>query len=146
MPNGLPDSLGLAAGMESDRVQVSGLLAATYCHDPSHWQSTQTLSEWLIKNEIPAMYGVDTRALTKKLREAGSMKGKIVLDADVPLQDPNRRHLVREVSRQQPETFGDGEVKILALDCGMKHNIVRNFVRCGVTLKVVPFDWDITKE
>jgi carbamoylphosphate synthase small subunit len=55
--------------------------------------------QWLKENNVPGMYGVDTRALTKKLRVHGSMKGKIVMDEDVPLRDPNQLNLVAEVRK-----------------------------------------------
>jgi carbamoyl-phosphate synthase small subunit len=87
--NSPPDELGLPSGMESDRIHVSAVLCQDYCHLPSHWNADKTLSDWLKENNVPGMYGVDTRALTKKLRVHGSMKGKIVMDEDVPLIDPN---------------------------------------------------------
>ena len=65
------------------------VLCQDYCHLPSHWNADKTLSDWLKENNVPGMYGIDTRALTKKLRVHGSMKGKIVMDEDVPLIDPN---------------------------------------------------------
>jgi carbamoyl-phosphate synthase small subunit len=90
-----PDELGLPSGMESDRIHASAVLCQDYCHLPSHWNADKTLSDWLKENNVPGMYGVDTRALTKKLRVHGSMKGKIVMDEDVPLLDPN---LVNQVN------------------------------------------------
>ncbi|KAJ1476293.1 hypothetical protein T484DRAFT_1825405 [Baffinella frigidus] len=156
--NSPPDELGLPTGMESSRIQ-------DYCHLPSHWNADKTLSQWLKENNVPGIYGVDTRALTKKLRVHGSMKGKIVFDEDVPLRDPNMLNLVASVSTKDvplrdpnmhnlvasvstkvPITYGSGDVHILAIDCGIKYNIIRSLVSAGVRLTVVPWDWDIKKE
>jgi carbamoyl-phosphate synthase small subunit len=62
----LRDEFGLAKYFESDKVQITGLIVADYSHFPSHWASVKSLSAWLKENNIPALYGVDTRALTKK--------------------------------------------------------------------------------
>lgn len=141
-----PDELGLPAGMESDRIHVSAVLCQDYCHLPSHWNADKTLSQWLKENNVPGMYGVDTRALTKKLRVHGSMKGKIVMDEDVPLLDPNLVNQVAKVSTQSIKTFGSGDVHILAIDCGIKYNIIRSLVSAGIKLTVVPWNHDIKKE
>eukprot|EP00292_Cryptomonas_paramecium_P002121 CAMPEP_0113723046 /NCGR_PEP_ID=MMETSP0038_2-20120614/38155_1 /TAXON_ID=2898 /ORGANISM="Cryptomonas paramecium" /LENGTH=1511 /DNA_ID=CAMNT_0000652491 /DNA_START=53 /DNA_END=4585 /DNA_ORIENTATION=- /assembly_acc=CAM_ASM_000170 len=146
VPHSPPDEIGLPTGMESDRIQVSALICQDYCHVPSHWNSGKTLSLWLKENSVPAMYGVDTRALTKKLRIYGSMKGKIVMDEDVPLRDPNMLNLVSEVSTRAPKSYGSGDVHIVAIDCGIKYNIIRSLVSKGVKVTVVPWNWDIKKE
>mmetsp|Transcript_34549 Transcript_34549/g.108292 ORF Transcript_34549/g.108292 Transcript_34549/m.108292 type:complete len:1540 (-) Transcript_34549:78-4697(-) len=141
-----PDELGLPSGMESDRVQVTAVICQDYCHLPSHWNADKTLSQWLKEHNVPGMYGVDTRALTKKLRMHGSMKGKIVMEEDVPLSDPNMLNLVAHVSTKVPMTFGSGDVHILAIDCGIKYNIIRSLCAAGVRMTVVPWNWDIKKE
>lgn len=146
VPHSPPDEIGLPTGMESDRIQVSAIICQDYCHIPSHWNAGKTLSQWLKENSVPAMYGVDTRALTKKLRIHGSMKGKIVMDEDVPLRDPNMLNLVSEVSTRAPKTYGSGDVHIMAIDCGIKYNIIRSLVSKGIKLTVVPWNWDIKKE
>jgi len=141
-----PDELGLPAGMESDRIQTTAVICQDYCHLPSHWNADKTLSQWLKENNVPGMYGVDTRALTKKLRVHGSMKGKIVMDEDVPLRDPNVLNLVASCSTTVPKTYGSGDVHIVAIDCGIKFNIIRSLVSAGVRVTVVPWNWDIKKE
>lgn len=74
-----------------------------HCDEPSHWRHHQTLSEWMRKENVPGIQGVDTRALTKKIREKGSILGKIVFELpinteNVKIADPNLRNLVAEVS------------------------------------------------
>lgn len=146
------DELGLPAHFESNSVQVTALVCSSYSHFPSHYTSNSSLSAWLQQHKIPAICGVDTRALTKKIREHGSLLGKIVFseqqlnDVVFPMQNPNARNLVAEVSRREPCTYGRGRIKILAIDCGIKFNIIRQLVRKGVELKVVPHDYDIEEE
>jgi len=146
VPHTPEDELGLPTGMESERIQTTAVICQDYSHVPSHWNSGKTLSTWLKENNVPGMYGVDTRALTKKLRVHGSMKGKIVMDEDVPLRDPNQLNLVAEVSTSVPRTYGTGDIHILAVDCGIKYNIIRSLVAKGIKLTVVPWNWDIKKE
>ena len=102
-----------------------------------------------------SLTGVDTRALTKGLRERGSILGRLEVEgappsppAEVGFVDPNLRNLVAEVSTKSIRTYNEGSDKptIVAIDCGMKHNIVRYFVEThDVTLIVVPFDYDLEK-
>lgn len=109
-------------------------------HEPaedfSHWNATSSLGRWLQESGIPALHGVDTRELTKGLREEGSTLGKIVFPKmDVPYSDPNRRNLVAEVSCKEPMVFNKGaSPKIVAFDCGIKYNIIRYIARKGVEL------------
>ena len=150
VPDDSVDEYGLPLHFESHSIHVSGLIVLGYSHHPSHYTSARSLSQWLQLHDVPALYGIDTRALTKKIRVHGAMLGKIVFtQPDIlsfPISDPNARNLVAEVSRVKPATYGHGRVKILALDCGIKCNIIRYFIRKGVEIKVVPWDWDISNE
>lgn len=134
------DEVGLLRYMESEEVQIAGLIVSDYTEQYSHYEARQSLGSWLKKHQVPAVFGVDTRALTKKMRSEGSMLAKLICDGpldSIPFTDPNKRNLVAEVSRKQPQTYGHGPIKIVAVDCGMKNNIVRYFVnQCHVTLKV----------
>lgn len=102
---------------------------------------------------VPGISGIDTRLLTKKIREKGAMKGRIEIDLDAPVPDfsamenPNERHLVDEVSTKEVVVYGKGNAtKILAVDCGMKNNIKRQLVKRGVELTVVPWDYPFAAE
>eukprot|EP00050_Salpingoeca_kvevrii_P012055 m.20113 g.20113 ORF g.20113 m.20113 type:complete len:1543 (+) comp3806_c0_seq1:175-4803(+) len=147
------DVIGLHKFMESGRIQVSGLVVSDYSQHYSHFEATRSLSEWLESENVPGIFGVDTRALTKRLRAHGSMLGKIVpkdTGALTPFLDVNQRNLVAEVSRKSPVTYsppnGSDIVDILAIDCGIKDNIIRCLVNRGARVKVVPWDHDISKE
>jgi len=75
----IKDNLGLPMYFESSSIHISGLIVSEYSWEHSHWAAHKSLSDWLKQYNIPAMYGVDTRALTKKLREHGSMLGRIMV-------------------------------------------------------------------
>lgn len=138
---------GMLKFFESDRIQVTGLIVSDYSFEFSHWNAGESLSNWLIRNQIPALYGIDTRALTKIIREKGAMLGKIVFDeADVDFIDPNLINLVDQVSCKEVISYGNGETRILLIDCGVKNNIIRHFLKRGVTLIRVPWDYDFSTE
>lgn len=131
---------------ESEKIHVAGLIVTEYSKDYSHADATQSLSDWLKANKIPALTGIDTRALTKKLRERGVMLGAMGENAPSDFIDPNRTNLVAKVSSKSVQTYGSGPLRIMAIDCGMKKNIVRSLSRQNVTLTVVPWDYDFTSE
>src|SRR5438128_9631237 len=84
---------------ESDRIHVAGVIVSETAEEHSHWDAAMTFDAWLRDNGVPGLMGVDTRAITKRLRQKGSMLGKLVVaGADVPFHDPNRTNLVAQVS------------------------------------------------
>jgi carbamoyl-phosphate synthase small subunit len=104
------------------------------------------LSDWLKAERVPGVYGIDTRALTKHLRDCGSMLGKIVIDGcdDLDFYDPNKENLVAKVSCRSVEEYGCGDKVVVLVDCGVKHNIIRCLTRRGVKVVRVPWDYDFT--
>eukprot|EP01064_Diplonema_japonicum_P038455 TRINITY_DN933_c3_g1_i1.p1 TRINITY_DN933_c3_g1~~TRINITY_DN933_c3_g1_i1.p1 ORF type:complete len:1496 (+),score=517.54 TRINITY_DN933_c3_g1_i1:45-4532(+) len=144
------DQYGLPKFFESDKVQVTGVIVSDYSYSPSHYASTCSLGSWLQEHNVPALFNVDTRALVKKIRDNGSLLGKIIFDDakdSLSFEDPNKRNLIAEVSHKEPRVFGNGKYKIVAVDCGMKNNIIRYFVNhTDCTLKVVPWDYDFSTE
>uniref|UniRef100_A0A480RTH8 carbamoyl-phosphate synthase (ammonia) n=1 Tax=Sus scrofa TaxID=9823 RepID=A0A480RTH8_PIG len=139
------DEFGLSKWFESSGIHVAGLVVGECCPTPSHWSAACTLHEWLQQHGIPGLQGVDTRELTKKLREQGSLLGKLVQDgtepSTLPFLDPNARPLVPEVSVKVPRVFNAGGApRILALDCGLKYNQIRCLCRRGAEVTVVPWD------
>ncbi|KAK7154444.1 hypothetical protein R3I94_007692 [Phoxinus phoxinus] len=139
------DELGLKKNVESDRIQVSGLLVQDYSHEYSHWNSVKSLAQWLQEEKVPALFGIDTRMLTKIIRDKGTVLGKIEFDGQqVEITDPNQRNLVAEVSTKDIQVFGKGNpIKVIAVDCGIKHNIIRLLVKHGAEVHLVPWDQDL---
>jgi carbamoyl-phosphate synthase small subunit len=131
---------------ESYKIQVSGLVVSEYSDQYSHFDAKKSLSDWLKKSGIPAIQGVDTRAITKKLREHGVMLGAIGNTPPKKFVDPNEENLVAKVSPTKKKVYGTGKIKIVAVDCGMKENIVRSLARKETTIIRVPWDHDFSNE
>ncbi len=138
---------GLYKYFESDRIHISGLVISDYSFNYSHWNAKMSLADWLKSENIPGIYGIDTRALTKRLREKGTMLGKILFEGDdIPFYDPNKDNLVAQVSTKEKIVYGNGKFKVLLIDTGVKYNIIRNLLKRNVTVIRVPWDYDIFKE
>ena len=149
VPGDETDEHGLPKFLESNKVHIRGLIVSDYSHEHSHWNAKRSLGKWLADNGVPAIYGIDTRLLTMKLREEGAMLGKIEMPSrETEFSDPNLTNLVAEVSTKVRTVYGAGNSpRILAYDCGMKYNIIRYFINVlKVELIVVPFDHDIDAE
>ena len=134
---------GLSSFFESDRIQCTGLVISDYSQKYSHWDSERSLGTWLKTWKVPGLYGIDTRALTKKLREKGAMLGKTVFNGvDPGFYDPDQDNLVEQVSCKEVQVFGSGRFKVLMVDCGMKNNIIRCLLKHDVSVTLVPWDYD----
>lgn len=139
------DEMGLPKNVESEKIHCAAIVCQEYSWDPSHWESERTLHDWLMDEKIPGIYGIDTRALTKKLRESGSMLGKIVIEGcdDVEFYDPNKDNLIDRTSCKEVKEYGEGKTVVL-VDCGVKVNIIRCLLKRGVKVVRVPWDYDFT--
>src|SRR3990167_1697301 len=132
---------------ESRKMQIAGLVVANYSADYSHHDAVQSLADWCKASGVPAIQGVDTRAITKILREKGSTLGQIIYSGEAgDFFDPNTENLVAKVSPKEVKTYGSGPIRIIFVDCGAKENIVRSLVRPETTIVRVPWDYDFTKE
>ena len=141
MENGIPKFF------ESDSIHISALAVTDHTADYSHWAACKSLGEWMKENRIPGVYGVDTRALAKRIREKGTMSGKVVYhDQDVPFNNPYNDHLVDMVSCKEKIVHGNGAHCILLVDCGVRYNIIRDLIANDVTVIRVPWDYDFAGE
>jgi len=140
---------------EGAQIYPVAVVVSEYSFAASHYSAVKSLSTWLEEHEVPGIFGVDTRSITKRLREEGSTLGAVVVGANAAApawEDPNARNLVAEVSVQTPKLYEPPDSDacsplILAVDCGMKFNIVRFFLHyLRVRLKVVPWDYDFASE
>ena len=147
---GVPDNViedQLSKFYESEKIQVAGLIISDYSAEHHHWNARKSLSDWLSEHKIPGIYGVDTRALTKLLREHGSMSGKILYNQEqIDFYDPNEDNLVEQVSTKEIIVYGSGKYKILLVDCGVKNNIIRHLLKRDTTVIRVPWDYDFLNE
>ncbi len=138
---------GLLKYFESEKIQVQGLIITDYSENYSHWNAKKSLSDWMKENNIPGIFDIDTRELTKKLRKKGSLLGKILYDNEkINFEDPNKRNLVAEVSIKKPVVYKKGKKKIILIDCGTKNNIIRAFLKRNFTVIRVPWNYDFLDE
>ncbi|WP_320110646.1 glutamine-hydrolyzing carbamoyl-phosphate synthase small subunit [Draconibacterium orientale] len=137
---------GIHKYYESNKLHISGLIISDYSFEFSHWNAEKSLSDWLKEYEVPGLFDIDTRALTKILREKGSMLGKIEFEDEIDFYDPNKENLVAVASCKEREVYGDGEHKVVLIDCGVKNNIIRCLLDRGATVIRVPWDYDFTHE
>jgi len=147
---GIPDNSrvqDLLTNFESEKIHVKAIVITSLTREYSHWNAVKGLEEWMIEYKIPGLEGVDTRALTKKLRSAGTQLGKLVAKGeDVPFYDPNAENTVQSVSIKDPILYENGKKRIVLIDTGCKTNIIRSFLNRGVSVLRVPWNYDYTKE
>jgi len=144
IPSDEKDEFGLEKFFESSKIHVKGLIVSDYSYEHSHWQAKKSLGEWLKEHKIPAITGIDTRALTKKLREKGVMPGKMILNSkNIDFEDSDKKNLAAEVSCKTPVEYGSGKTKIALIDCGAKNNITRSLLLRGASVLKVPWDFDL---
>ncbi|HCE57901.1 MAG TPA: carbamoyl-phosphate synthase (glutamine-hydrolyzing) small subunit [Prolixibacteraceae bacterium] len=138
---------GVHAHYESNKLHITALIISDYSFEFSHWNAEKSLADWLKEWNVPGIFGIDTRALTKILREKGSMLGKIEFD-DQPIDfyDPNKENLVAIASCKEREVYGNGKHKVVLVDCGVKNNIIRCLLDRDATVIRVPWDYDFTAE
>ncbi len=172
---GIPKSkAGINSPFESGKIQVRGAIISNYSFEYSHFDAVMSLDQWLKSENIPGIYGIDTRELTKVLRTKGVMLGEIINfnsgnDLVLPagtfdrtslkrfdrtslrtfnVTDPNTTDLAGGVCVSKPIIYkpkNKSKKKILLIDCGVKNNIIRNFVKRGAEVIRVPYDYDPVK-
>ncbi|MEI7499168.1 MAG: glutamine-hydrolyzing carbamoyl-phosphate synthase small subunit [Bacteroidota bacterium] len=157
----------LSKYFESDQVHISGLIVAGYSAEYSHWNALDSLSDWLKEHNVPGICGIDTRSLTKLLRERGTMLGKLVQQDpfEIEMYDPNKENLVDLVSCKEPMIYAGKNIsagihasmpqsykselehiRIMMVDCGVKNNIIRCLLSLGAIVIRVPWDYDFINE
>ncbi|MFX0034342.1 MAG: glutamine-hydrolyzing carbamoyl-phosphate synthase small subunit [Candidatus Hermodarchaeota archaeon] len=147
------DDFGINKYFESDSIKVRGLIVNECCKNPSHYESVKTLNEFLLEEDIPGVEWIDTRAITKILREEGVQLGLIAVynPGEKPnieklrekvkkVEDPNLRYLASEVSTREIKRFipSDPIGKVVVLDLGVKNNILRNLLNRRIEVILVP--------
>ena len=124
---------GLPTFMESEKIHAEAIIVSDYSEEYSHWNAVESLGDWLKREKIPGITGIDTRALTKKIREHGVMMGRIVITTHYPVGFDNF----------QFSTFNSQLLKrVVLLDCGVKANIIRNLLKRNVVVIRVPWNYD----
>ncbi len=140
------ESGSLTRPYEADRIQVLGLVVQNYVDDHSHHSSRRSLSQWLKDEDVTAITGIDTRTLTRRLREHGTMKGWIY-PTDMSDDEARKKaaavdmeeEVFRLVAPSEVQHFPGGELTILVVDVGAKDNIVRSLLERGVSVIRAPW-------
>ena len=139
---------GLPTFMESDHIHASAIIVSDYSEQYSHWNANESLAEWLKREQVPGITGIDTRELTKVLREHGVMMGQIIFDDDptnIPQAQYEGVNFVDRVSCKEIIRYNEGAGKrIVLVDCGVKANIIRNLIERGLEVVRVPWNCDYT--
>ncbi len=140
---------GLPTFMESEKIHVRAIIVSDYSREFSHWNGVETLADWLKREQVPGITGIDTRQLTKVLREHGVMMGKILFDDmpdEVPEADYAGVNFVDQVSCRKVIKYNEGaDKKVVLVDCGVKANILRCLIRRGVEVIRVPWNYDFNE-
>jgi carbamoyl-phosphate synthase small subunit len=143
----LVGNYGVPREFESPRIQASALVVSELALEYSHSAAEKSLPQWLQEEGIPCISGVDTRALTKRLRTRGCMLGKVVVDGeDVAFHDPNKDNLVAAVSTPGKEVFQGTGKTVVVVDCGAKGSIIEELRKRDLTVIRVPWDYDFHAE
>ncbi|KAJ2611498.1 Multifunctional pyrimidine synthesis protein CAD, partial [Coemansia sp. RSA 1694] len=153
VPGRARDAFGLLRHFESEKIQCRGIIVGDYASKYSHWNAVESLSQWCQREGIPAITGVDTRALVHILRGQGSTLGAMNVGATasksdaVEWVDPNVDNLVAQASTDTVRVFNpDGDVHVALIDCGVKYNIIRSLCEQGARVSLVPWNHDIVGE
>lgn len=162
---------GLATFMESEKIHAEAIIVSDYSENYSHWNAVESLADWLKREQVPGITGIDTRELTKVLREHGVMMGRIVFDdamdnGEWRMDNYGEVNYVDRVSckdiivyaggesktfpvstpmeelNSQLSTFHSQLKKVVLVDCGVKTNILRCLLKRGVEVIRVPWDYD----
>lgn len=151
---------GLPHFMESERIHAQAIIVSDYSAAYSHWNASESLGEWLKREQVPGITGVDTRELTKVLREHGVMMGRIEFDEELPTGETDETGFVydevnfvdrvscKEVITYTPPTDAAAHVapkRVVLVDCGVKANIIRCLLKRGVEVVRVPWNYDFNQ-
>ena len=146
VPSSDRDENGLLKYFESPNIQASGVVVADYAESYSHWNAVESLSQWCAREGVPAISGIDTRAIVTYLREQGSSLARITIgeeydeEQDEAFVDPEQINLVRKVSTKEPfHVSSAGDLHVAVIDCGVKENILRSLVSRGASVTCFPF-------
>lgn len=142
VPKMIKDKEGLQKYFESQKISPRALIVSEYSENYNHWNAEKSLGDWLKEFEIPGITGIDTRALTQKIREKGTMLGRIVKEPKKfePFTPADATNVAATVSVKKPRTYKRGRKHIALIDTGCKENIIRDFLARDITVTRLPWD------
>lgn len=145
VPPSTRDENGLLRYFESPHLQASGVVVADVAEQYSHWTAVESLSEWCAREGVPAISGVDTRAIVTYLREQGSSLARITIgeeydaDQDEAFVDPEQINLVEKVSTKAPFHVSSphGDLHVAVIDCGVKESRYSYLLQLGDAYAII---------
>jgi carbamoyl-phosphate synthase small subunit len=142
---------GLPTYMESEHIHAQAIIVSDYSEHYSHWNAQESLADWLKREHVPGVTGIDTRQLTKVLREHGVMMGRLVFSENPEYSECSENsdysavNWVERVSCKDVIRYNEGVGRrVVLVDCGVKANIIRCLIRRGVEVVRVPWNYDYT--
>jgi len=132
---------------ESRKVHLKGLVLGEYAKDYSHWRADRNLHQWMVEENVPGIYNIDTRTLTTLLREEGSMLGRITTEyprSKPSFYNPNLENLAHQVTSPSIQIFlpeGPIQATVLMIDCGSKSNILRSLLKRNLKVVSIPYSY-----
>lgn len=135
--------------LESSHIWPRAIIVSEYSEAYNHWEADKSLGDWLKEHDVPGITGIDTRALTKKIREHGVMLGKILFTSttsDKKFHDPNKDDLIPQTSIKKPKHFAAGRKHVALIDTGIKNNIIRSFLKRDISVTLVPWNYDFSND
>ncbi|KAJ0115366.1 hypothetical protein N8I77_000734 [Diaporthe amygdali] len=153
VPSNVRDEFNLLKYFESPHIQCAGIVVSDVAQKYSHWTAVESLADWCAREGVPAISGVDTRAIVTYLREQGSSLARISIgdeydaDEDESFMDPAQINLVKKVSTKAPFVVSapNATFHVALIDCGVKENILRSLVSRGAAVTVLPYDFPVHK-
>jgi carbamoyl-phosphate synthase small subunit len=137
------DEHDLPLTFESERIHTRAIVVSTLSSDTCHHSAERSLAAWMVEAGVPGLVGVDTRALTKRLRTRGTMLGRITTEREqIAWRDPNASNLVATVSINEPREYGQDGPRVVVVDTGCKTSILRALLRAKTRVLRVPWDYD----
>lgn len=137
---------GLRSFIESEKIWVKGLVVGDYSPEYSHWNAKESLGDWMKREGIPGITGVDTRKLTKVLCEKGTMTGTIIPEGATAASQKEEGNSVIETSCTEVITYqptgASINKRVVLVDCGVKHSIIKFLLSQGVEVVRVPWNYD----
>lgn len=137
------DRFGFPIGFESEKIRVSGIVVHSLQRNPSHWRNSKSLDEWMKEQKVPGIELQDTRALTKKIREKGTMRGRICLSegSSSCFKDTDEENLCERATIKRTEEYLCGySPRIVLIDCGLKLGILRSVLERKIDVVRVSYD------
>lgn len=149
----------LPRGFESRGPQAAAVIVTIDSTDCFHWNSFQSLDQWLREYGVPGIVGLDTRHLVHLIRSHPNLLGRVVPEESKGFRyeganlhitessffDPGQESIIAEVSTPKPVKMGKGKTKIAVIDCGIKWNILRQLISLDCEVELLPWDTDFSK-